>query len=122
MCQATDGKGSNIPKAHQLELEYEPNELEHLCGHHDDEELSGNCGRAIIRELKRTVGTWWFKEMTNFNLKTIATSFVVIDENTGDTWKLEPSAYLTPRQMEKMLGRPDMIQQFCAHVGDLMKE
>jgi len=53
--------------------------------------------------------------------QTVAASFVVIDENSGDTWKLDPSAYLTPRQLEKMLGRPDMIQQFCAYVGSRMK-
>ena len=54
--------------------------------------------------------------------KTVAATFVLIDENSGDTWKLDPTAYLTPRQLDKMLGRPDMIQQFCAHIASLMKD
>ena len=29
-------------------------------------------GKGIIRDFKRTVGTHWFKEMTNFNQKTVA--------------------------------------------------
>ena len=45
--------------------------------HDDHEEVSGNCGRAIVREFRRTVGTWWVKEMTNFNQKTIAVSFFI---------------------------------------------
>ena len=44
---------------------------------HDDEEESGNCGRAIVKEFKRTVGTHWVQEMTNFNQKTIAVSFFI---------------------------------------------
>jgi hypothetical protein len=45
--------------------------------HEDDGEENGNCGRAVIKEFKRTVGNWWFKEMTNFNQKTIAVSFFI---------------------------------------------
>lgn len=39
-----------------------------------DESLTENlsCGRGIITDWRRTVGTWWWKEMTNFNQKTIA--------------------------------------------------
>ena len=44
--------------------------------HHEDEG-NGNCGRAIVKEFKRTVGTWWCKEFTNFNQKTIAVSFFI---------------------------------------------
>jgi hypothetical protein len=29
-------------------------------------------GKGIVRDFKRTVGTHWIKEMTNFNQKTIA--------------------------------------------------
>lgn len=54
--------------------------------------------------------------------RTVAASFVVIDDKSGSTWKLDPSTYLTARQLDKMLGRPDMIQQFCVHIGSLMKE
>jgi len=31
-------------------------------------------GRGIINDFKQTVGTWWFKDVTNFNQKTIAVS------------------------------------------------
>ena len=44
---------------------------------HDDHEDSGNCGRAVVREFKRTIGTYWVQEMTNFNQKTIAVSFFI---------------------------------------------
>lgn len=54
--------------------------------------------------------------------RTVAATFVVIDQKSGSTWKLDPSSYLTTRQLEKMLGRPDMIQQFCVHIGSLMEE
>ena len=36
---------------------------------------NGSWGRAIIREVKQTVRTHWWKEMTNFNLKTVGVSF-----------------------------------------------
>ena len=75
MCKQTEFEGgATIPKAHELQLEYEPGELD---GHHHEDEGSGNCGRAIVREFKRTVGTWWVKEMTNFNQKTVAVSFFI---------------------------------------------
>ena len=45
--------------------------------HEDEHEESGMCGRAIIREFKNTLGTWWVKEMTNLNQKSIATSFFI---------------------------------------------
>ena len=34
-------------------------------------------GKAVINEFKRTVGTNWIKEMTNFNQKTIAVTFLM---------------------------------------------
>jgi hypothetical protein len=34
-------------------------------------------GKAIINEFKRTVGTNWVKEMTNFNQKTIAVTMLM---------------------------------------------
>lgn len=51
-----------------------------------------------------------------------AATFVVLDKDSGQIWKLEPSAYLTARQLEKMITRPDMIQQFCLHIDSLMRE
>ena len=45
--------------------------------HDDEHEESGMWGRAIIREIRGTLGTWWLKEMTNLNQKTIATSFFI---------------------------------------------
>ena len=43
---------------------------------HEDHE-NNSCGRGIIKEWKRTIGTWWIKEFTNFNQKTIAVSFFI---------------------------------------------
>jgi len=34
-------------------------------------------GTGIMQEVKGTVGTWWVKEMTNFNQKTIAVAFLI---------------------------------------------
>jgi predicted adenine nucleotide alpha hydrolase (AANH) superfamily ATPase len=44
----------------------------------DDHEEGGNgCGRGIVKDIKRTLGTHWVKEMTNFNQQTIAVSFFI---------------------------------------------
>lgn len=43
---------------------------------HDDGE-NNKWGKGIVKEFKATVGTWWVKEMTNFNQKTIAVSFFI---------------------------------------------
>jgi len=56
------------------------------------------------------------------NKEIIASSFVISHQGSGETWKLDPSAYLTARQHRKMLSRPDMLQQFCAHIEQLMEE
>lgn len=37
--------------------------------------LSATWGRGVVREIRETLGTWWIKEMTNPNLKTVAVSF-----------------------------------------------
>jgi hypothetical protein len=34
-------------------------------------------GKGIINDFRQTVGTWWIKEMTNFNQKTIAVSLLI---------------------------------------------
>lgn len=36
---------------------------------------SGSWGRAVVNEVRATLGTWWWQEMTNPNLKTLAVSF-----------------------------------------------
>lgn len=43
--------------------------------HHADDGKPKTWGRGIVADFKRTVGTNWVKEMTNFNTKTIAVSF-----------------------------------------------
>ena len=43
-------------------------------GSHDDAPKK-TFGRGIVQDFKRTIGTWWWKEMTNFNTKTVAVSF-----------------------------------------------
>ena len=42
---------------------------------HGDDGKPKTFGRVIVQDFKRTVGTHWVKEMTNFNTKTIAVSF-----------------------------------------------
>jgi len=34
-------------------------------------------GRGILHDIRTTVGTWWLKEMTNFNQKTVAVSCLI---------------------------------------------
>ena len=36
-------------------------------------------GKGIVRDFKRTVGTHWFEEMTNFNQKTVAVTVSEFD-------------------------------------------
>ena len=43
-------------------------------GSNDGPVPSKTFGRGIVADFKRTIGTWWVKEMTNFNTKTIAVS------------------------------------------------
>lgn len=43
--------------------------------HGHDDGTPKTFGRGIVQDFKRTIGTWWVKEMTNFNTKTIAVSF-----------------------------------------------
>ena len=42
--------------------------------------------------------------------------FTVRDLATGQRWLVEPEEFLTARQAETMLGRPDMIHQFARHL------
>ena len=51
-------------------------EAEYTHGHGEDDGPN-TCGRGIVKDFKRTVGTWWVKEMTNFNQKTVAVSFFI---------------------------------------------
>ena len=48
-----------------------------FLNHGSETDTSGMWGKAIVAELRNTVGTWWWKEMTNLNQKTIAVSFFV---------------------------------------------
>lgn len=49
----------------------------YFLNHGSETDGSGMYGRAIVQEVRNTVGTWWWKEMTNLNQKTIAVSFFV---------------------------------------------
>jgi hypothetical protein len=64
---------------------------------HDDDYATSmlcNCGRGIAAEFKRTVGTWWYKEMTDFNQNTIAVSVFIFFAAVAPPL---PSAPYTPR-------------------------
>jgi hypothetical protein len=52
------------------------NDLIENCGkvHIDEAQM---WGKGIIADIKRTVGTHWVGEMTNFNQKTVAVTFLV---------------------------------------------
>ncbi|MCX7643856.1 MAG: HTTM domain-containing protein [Rhodobacteraceae bacterium] len=39
----------------------------------------------------------------------------------GETWVIDPEDFLTPRQVGKMLVRPDMIHQFAGHLEHLWR-
>jgi hypothetical protein len=63
---------SDIPPAEELPLDYDGPWITN----HDDG-IDKKWGKGIVSEFKSTVGTWWVKEMTNFNQKTVAVSFFV---------------------------------------------
>ena len=42
-------------------------------------------GRGIVADVKRTVGTHWVQEMTNFNQKTVAVTFFITPPSTKRT-------------------------------------
>ena len=50
------------------------------------------------------------------------TRFFILDPDTREVWALEPLAYLTARQYDKMNGHPDMILQFAHYIAERMKE
>ncbi|CAB9504981.1 Electroneutral sodium bicarbonate exchanger 1 [Seminavis robusta] len=62
--------GDNSEALVLLEAEEEEEEAEHG-------ESGGGWGRGIISDFKRTVGTHWVQEMTNFNQQTVAVSFFI---------------------------------------------
>lgn len=43
--------------------------------------------------------------------------FVVTDPVRGNSWHVSPRLYLTPRQLNKMSNRPDMILQMAHHIA-----
>jgi hypothetical protein len=48
-----------------------------ITSHDDEDAPSGRWGKAIVTEFRRTIGTHWKQEMTNFNQKTVAVSFFI---------------------------------------------
>lgn len=46
-------------------------------------------------------------------------SFILTDRNTGQVWQINPDHFLSYRQTDKMLVRPDMIHQFANHLAKL---
>jgi hypothetical protein len=47
--------------------------------------------------------------------------FTLRDAASGDTWTVRPEEQLTPRQVEKMIGRPDLIVQYAHILRDAYK-
>lgn len=48
--------------------------------------------------------------------------FTVTDPASGETWRVEPRAYLLPKQARKMSMQPDMILQFAHHLAALWEQ
>ncbi|MEM7151831.1 MAG: HTTM domain-containing protein [Myxococcota bacterium] len=44
--------------------------------------------------------------------------FVLRDRDTGDSWVVDPRAELSPRQVRKMIGKPELILQYAHHLAD----
>lgn len=68
-----------MPPKDQPNNEHDTSDIDTVffLNHGTETDTSGMWGRAIVSELRQTVGTWWWKEMTNLNQKTIAVSFFV---------------------------------------------
>lgn len=49
-------------------------------------------------------------------------AFHVTDPASGQTWEIDPSRHLTPRQLSKMSPQPDMILQFAHEISDAFTE
>lgn len=49
-------------------------------------------------------------------------AFHVTDPASGETWEINPSDHLTPRQLSKMSPQPDMILQFAHEISDAFIE
>ena len=56
------------------QVEKEVEETEKEDGHGHGHGGNNGYGKGIVKDFKQTVGTWWVKEMVNFNTKTIAVS------------------------------------------------
>jgi len=56
--------------------------------------------------------------------KTVHGFVFSVDDKSQETSarEINPSDYLTRRQIKKMRGRPEMLQQFCRYLGELEKE
>jgi hypothetical protein len=48
--------------------------------------------------------------------------FTVLDPVSGNTWRVNPRAWLTDRQAGKMPSRPDMILQFAHYLDRVWRE
>jgi hypothetical protein len=60
------------------------------------------------------VFSWRMMLRTKFG----AMKLVATDPDTGETWTVDQSEYLTSKQISSMRGRPDMIVQFSRHLED----
>lgn len=50
-----------------------------------------------------------------------AISFMLTEPASGQQWRVDPSEQLTPRQVDKMVGRPDLILQYAHYLRDAYK-
>lgn len=58
----------------------------------------------------------WFAWRMKLDDKRADARFVVIDQDSGRRWDVDPSNRLRPRQVLVMAARPDMIVQFARHL------
>ena len=52
--------------------------------------------------------------------RTPSSEFLVTDPNAGTTVRIDPIKFLTPRQLDKMGARPDMVLQFAHHLAAIL--
>ena len=57
----------------------------------------------------------WHMKLRDKSAKAV---FRATDPATGETWTIDLSRSLTPRQAKKMASRPDMVLQFCHFVAE----
>ncbi len=66
----------------------------------------------------------WTEEGHNFAWhmklrdKRASARFLILDQDTGESWEVDPANYLPPWQYRKVVTRPELIRQFCVYLAE----